>query len=174
MSSAFISSFQSPVGVDDLRERYVAGMSNIDILLADRDEGWTVWTVPKDARTGDRVYFMCAKTSRKHIRDALREAKALGDVELIRFAEEQKEKYDRCAGKILAAGVVVGRPYQSSSEWKHQYWRSPWYARIEQLEFLDRPVDITEFRDFIFVSRTGAITRLDGEQEGRLLRLIRP
>ncbi|MDI9469165.1 MAG: hypothetical protein QM296_03055 [Bacillota bacterium] len=174
MSGSFISNFQSPVGIDDLIERYQAGMSNIDILYADLDEGWTEWTVPRDAQIGDRVFFMCAKTSKDHIHSALKKAKKLGDADLIRFAEGQKEKYDRSAGKILAMGIVAGWPYQSSSEWNHQYWRSPWYARIEQMEFLARPVDIAEFRDFINISRTGAITRLNKEQESKLLRLIRP
>jgi hypothetical protein len=100
------------------------------------------------------------------------EAKRLGNRDLILFAEEQKEKYYRCHGKILAIGKVVDQPRQDVSEFEYQYWRSPWYARIEQIEILEKPVDISDFRDFITVSRTGAITKLTVEQEEKLLQLI--
>jgi hypothetical protein len=115
---------------------------------------------------------MCAKTSKDHIRAGVNEAKRLGNRDLILFAEEQKEKYYRCHGKILAIGKVVDQPRQDVSEFEYQYWRSPWYARIEQIEILEKPVDISDFRDFITVSRTGAITKLTVEQEEKLLQLI--
>lgn len=169
---SFITNFQSPVGIDDLVERFEVGQSNIDILFASAIDGWTEWTVAKDAEIGDTVFFMCAKTSKDHIRAGVNEAKRLGNRDLILFAEEQKEKYYRYHGKILAIGKVVDQPRQDVSEFEYQYWRSPWYARIEQIEILEKPVDISDFRDFITVSRTGAITKLTVEQEEKLLQLI--
>ncbi len=170
--SSFITNFQSPVGIEDLSERFEAGKSNIDILLESQNKGWTEWTVAKDAKVGDTVFFMCAKTSRDHIRSCVKEAKASGNIGLLNFAEEQKSKYYQYAGKILAFGIVVEKPRPSFVEWEYQYWKSPWYARIEQIEFLVNPIDIAEFRNFITVSRTGAITKLDEEQEMQLLQLI--
>ena len=46
---SFITNFQSPVGIDDLVERFEVGQSNIDILFASAIDGWTEWTVAKDA-----------------------------------------------------------------------------------------------------------------------------
>ena len=56
--------------------------------------------------------------------------------------------------------------------WEAPYWRSPWYARIDNIHVLDAPVSIDQFRDFIKVSRTGAITKLTPKQEALLQNLV--
>lgn len=117
---------------------------------------------------------MCAKTSIDHMRKIRKSIKEnYRDKELILFTEEQFEKYKKYAGKIIAHGKVSSEPFNAASGYNKQYWRSLWYASIEEIEFLNKPIDISEFRDFIFVSRTGAITKLTREQEIKLNNLIK-
>jgi hypothetical protein len=68
---------------------------------------------------------------------------------------------------------LKGEPFASDAGWAHAHWKSPWYATIADFRFLASPVDISEFRDFVKVSRTGAITRLSGDQAAALAELVR-
>lgn len=51
-------------------------------------------------------------------------------------------------------------------------WRSPWYGNVQQRILLDHPISIDAFRDFIYISRTGAITELSEDQWMELRRRI--
>lgn len=51
------------------------------------------------------------------------------------------------------------------------HWRSVYYAPIDDISMIEPPINISEFRDFIKISRTGAITKLDEGQEKKLLSL---
>lgn len=85
------------------------------------------------------------------------------------FAEEERALYRRYAGTIVAVGVVEEKPFPSNdSGYASPAWRNPWYARIRDVQLLADPVSIDKFRDFIKVSRTGSITRLDERQESLL------
>ncbi len=173
--SAFITNFQSPVELDDLIDRYrFDGRTNIDILLEDSDKDrFTEWTVPKDAQVGDIALFMCAKSSKDHMGHVLKLAKMDGDPGLIAFAERQRDTYKKYAGNILAIGFVDEEPYQLiDSGYRYQYWRSPWYAKIRDIRILSNMVNISEYRDFIKISRTGAITKLSYQQWSQLKDLI--
>lgn len=169
---AFITNFQSPVELEDLIDRYEKdGLTNIDYLLENRYS--TEWTVSRYACAGDIALFMCAKTSKEHMGHVCAEARRCGDEELLEFAEQERELYRRYAGQIVAVGVVKSKPFQlENSGYTYQYWRSPWYARIDGLELLNNTVNISEFRDFITVSRTGAITTLTDEQWGQIKSII--
>ena len=171
---AFITNFQSPIEIDDLEERfYLDGMTNLDKILSCRfneDDG--CWTVPYDAQVDDVVLYMCAKTSKDHMGHICAEIKRNGPKELLGYAEKQRAKYKEYAGKILAIGTVSGMPYQTESGYKHQYWKSRWYAEIKAVNLLDYPVDISEFRGYIKISRTGAITKLSSNQWSQLKQQI--
>ena len=77
------------------------------------------------------------------------------------------------AGCIVAFGRVAKELFQTEAPgWDAPYWRSPWYAEIDHILLLDMPIHISQFRDFITVSQTGAITRLNTEQWAKLRTLI--
>lgn len=65
---AFITNFQSPVELDDLKDRLdCGGITNLDMILHPEKFSPIEWTVDKEAKIGDVVVFMCAKTSVNHI-----------------------------------------------------------------------------------------------------------
>lgn len=174
IAMAFITNFQSPVELDDLIDRYMTdGLTNIDHLFFDAEDEME-WTVDKDAKVGDTVFFMCAKTSVNHMGHVRAQAYETNDHEIIDYAEKEYGLYRKYAGHIVAVGKIGKEPFQSDdSGYAFHYWRSPWYAQIHDLKILDNPVYIGKFRDFITVSRTGAITKLDDEQVAKLTELIK-
>lgn len=173
---AFITNFQSPVKLDDLIDRFErGGVTNLDMILDREQDACIKWTVDKNATVGDTVYFMCAKSSADHMRHLcalLRKAKD-ADEGLLAYAKAQHKQYQEKAGQIIAVGRVADAPFSTfDSGWNSPYWRSPWYARIDDIRILDRSVSIEEFHEVIHVSRTGAITRLTNEQNEFLHKLI--
>lgn len=142
------------------------------MLLAYKKYTPLEWTVDKNAVIGDTVFFMCAKTSKDHMGHVCVQAKEESD-EILRFAEKEKTLYKKYAGQIITMGKVATKPFQTEdSGWSAHYWKSPWYAEINEIILLDTPVDISQFREFINVSRTGAITTLNDEQYKQLLLLV--
>ena len=171
---AFITNFQSPKELDELVERYHTPLqlTNLDMILAAGSELGD-WTVDRDALAGDRVYFMCAKTSVNHMGHVCAEARRHAGSDIVEYAEAKRQLYRKFAGKIVGVGKLSGQPYRAlDSGWAHAGWKSPWYANIADFRFLPSPVDIADFRHFITISRTGAITRLDAEQDDCLRALI--
>ena len=170
-----ITNFQSPKEIEDLKDRlyYRDGYTSLEILLTDATlSGKTEWTVDRDCQVGDTVLFMCAKTAKDHIAHVCAEAKRFNDDMLIKFAEEEREIYNKYAGKILAIGVLEGIPFQDVSEFPYQGWKSPWYGKVGDLRLLEHPISIDEFRDFIKISRTGSITKLTSEKWEHLAQII--
>lgn len=170
-----ITNFQPPKEIDDLIDRLYNsnGYTNLEILLTDATyTGETEWTVDKDCKVGDTVLFMCAKTAKDHIGHVCAEAKRINDEEIINFAEEEREKYNKVSGYLLAIGVLEEPPFQSTSEFPYQGWQSPWYGKVGDLKLFDSPISIDSFRDFIKISRTGSITKLTNEQWIQLKQVI--
>ena len=171
---SFITNFQAPVELEELVERFnIDRQTNLDKLIHDIPTA-TEWTVAKDAQIGDTVFFLCAKTAVDHMGHVRKQAVKDGNRNLVEFAEAQYAMYRKYAGKILAIGTVAETPFQSDdSGYQYAHWRSPWYAVINNMILLKNPISIDSFRDFIKVSRTGAITKLNREQERQLLQIIR-
>lgn len=173
---AFITNFQSPVELDDLADRYSRGqVTNLEILKNHEKYAPIEWTVDKDAAIGDTVYFMCAKASVDHIGHLCAVLRRMDETDenLLDFAETLRKRYKSAAGHIIAVGRMAEQPFQTmDAGWEAPYWRSPWYARIDNIHVLDAPVSIDQFRDFIKVSRTGAITKLTPKQEALLQNLV--
>lgn len=167
--SAMIINFQSPVTIEDLIDRYERDrMTNIDHILI-FENTLREWTIDKNSQVGDIVFFMCAKTSKDHMGHLCVEARRLGLSRIIMFAEMERELYKKYAGNIVAIGVVEGAPFQDENAgYTFPYWRSPWYAKIGGFQLLNTPIHISEYRDYITVSRTGSLTRLNVEQEEKL------
>ena len=152
---AFSTNFQSPVELEDLIDRYETDqMTNIDHFFS---EATTLdWTVKKDAQIHDIVVFMCAKTSKDHMGHVCAQCKAIGNQELLIYAEQERQLYQTF-----------------DSGYQYSYWKSPWYAKISNITRLKNPLPINEFRDFIYISRTGAITNLTRDQYRQLFKLLK-
>ena len=170
---AIITNFQSPFEYEELVERYeTPGQeTNLDYILQSESD-LADWTVDKNCEPGDTVFFMCAKTSKDHMGHVCAEARRHGNPDIIAYAEKERALYREYAGKILAMGKVAHYPEQLDPGWEHTRWRSPWFSDFVGFHLSETPVSIDEFRSFITISRTGAITRLDASQENQLLELI--
>ena len=170
---AIITTFQSPFTFEELVERYETPghPTNLDFILQGESD-FGEWTVDKDCKPGDTVFFRCATTSADHMRRRYTEARRHGDPGLIEYAEKERALYRQYAGKILAIGEIAEPPVQMDSEWEHTHWRSRWYADIADYQLLEAPVAFEDYRDFVKICTTGAITKLDTSQENRLLQLV--
>lgn len=171
--SAYIINFQAPKEFEDLEDRYYRDrMTNIDHIFSWHDT-LGEWTVDKDSTIGDEVFFMRAVTSVQHMAHLCKIAKETKDTDFIQFTEQERALYRKYAGTIVARGVISDYPFQTeTSGYAFPAWRSPWYARIGQSQVLQKPIHISQFRDFIKVSRTGSITKLTLEQQSALKKLV--
>ncbi len=171
---AIIVNFQSPVELCDLIDRFERdGLTNIDHIL-NFENTLKEWTVDKNCAPGDVVFFMCAKTSKDHMGHVCSEARKYGDEFILSFAEEKRELYKKYAGNIIAVGFIESNPFQTDdSGYEYSLWRNTWYAKICNFQLLNQLVSISEFRDYITVSRTGSITKLTNEQKQKLWNQIK-
>lgn len=93
-------------------------------------------------------------------------------LEWLDIASKLHQKY---GGKIFAVGEVIESSYYAPTEQEDTdliHWRSSIYADI-RFQVLQKPIDISEFNDFITVSRRGAITPVFGDAFLRLKNIIR-
>ena len=140
------------------------------------------WTAPKWCREDDIVFFMFAARAKSNLSRArnqyLREYRE-------RFGEEDRRAIDetfdylfglhkQLGGKIFAIGRVSGASFfQRDVEYgRDVHWKSTIYAPISDIYQLKRPVDISEFREFLTISRVGTITPVMGSAFRQLKELI--
>lgn len=178
MTFAFITNIAFPKSLEEVLS-YVDEVGRFDVeeILA---ENSTEWTAPKDAFKGETVFFMHSKTSIDTIRRLKRQLHSEGfearpdTYDIIAEALDYGEElYERIGGCIFAKGVVDGDIIvDESARSNGLHWSSIYYAPISDIEVFDEPVHISQFREFIFISRTGAITKLDDAQTERLLKLV--
>lgn len=170
---AFLNNISFPKSLDEL-ELFANGFNVEEILTVTETE----WTAPKWAVEGDIVFFFHAKTAIQWIRKLetkLKRAKAFLSVEKVQTLESALKRarllYKSYGGKIFAIGQVSDRPvYDNQNIDRH--WNSKFYAEINQICVLQRPIDIAEFSDFLMVSRQSAITPVVGDDFERLKALI--
>ena len=83
------------------------------------------------------------------------------------------DNYKKYGSKIFAIGRVV-KPtiYYDSYGSELLHWKGKIYAPIGDLVVLENPVDISEFNDFIFISRQSAITGIFGKEFSNLKEII--
>lgn len=178
MSSAFITNIAFPKSLEEV-SFFVNEVGHYDVeeILAETN---TEWTAPKDAYNGELVFFMHSKTSIDTIRRLKRQLQSSQPdlspdfYDALAEALDRGEKlYERIGGCIFAKGVVDGDIIVDEYARKSGlHWSSIYYAPISGIEVFDNPVHISQFRDFIFISRTGAITKLNDEQTEKLLELV--
>lgn len=164
---AFISNISFPRTIDELKFFVKdVGRFNVEEILMFSE---TEWTAPKWAVKGDIVFFFHAKTAIQRIRhlkiilkDNQKSLKDDYDI-LIDGLERAEKLYNQYGGKIFAVGRILDKPhydYQEGDEIYH--WKTRIYAPIGDIKTLQNPVDISEFSDFIRISRQSAITPVLG------------
>lgn len=177
MESAFITNIPFPKSLDEVLYFIdVRGRFDVEEVLG---ASYVEWTASKDAHIGECVFFMHSKTSIDTIRSLKKRCKEMeADIDpdtnkVLTEALDRAEKLWRSFGRcIFARGKVCGEIIVDNvAREDGLHWRSVYYAPIDDISFIEPPINISEFRDFIKISRTGAITKLDEVQEGKLLAL---
>lgn len=140
------------------------------------------WTAPKWCREDDIVFFMFAAGANKNlsrVRTQYRQTyKELCDEETQKVVEEAFEYlhdlHRKYGGKIFAIGRVSGASFYEDdiNDGREVHWKSNIYAPISDIFQLERPVDISEFREFLTISRVGTITPVMGSVFQQLKALI--
>ncbi len=171
-------------------QSYVSNMSTVDSLEElEYYEGITLpenlmgsseneWTAPKWAKAGDVVFFMHTKTARSRL-TALRSELNLkkntmsqADYNsLMAYIDHALDIHSRYGGKIFAVGRVSGAPeYVQPDSFTDGlfHWKSRNYSEIDNIKVLDKPIDISEFREYIYISRGGSVTPLFDNEFDRL------
>ena len=163
---AFLNNISFPKSLDEL-EFFADGFNVEEILTVSETE----WTAPKWAVEGDIVFFFHAKTAIQWIRKLetkLKSEKTFLPAEKAQKLESALNRarrlYKKYGGKIFAVGRVSGRPvYDSQDDDEIYHWNSKFYAKIDEIFVLRQPIDISEFSDFLMVSRQSAITPVVGD-----------
>lgn len=149
---------------------------------------WAEWTTPKWAVPGDIVLFFHAKTAIQQISRLETELKDLKQVSKTKKCVLEgalgraRNLYKMYGGKIFAIGKIAEKPFydahpfMSEEEEREQNIKFRTnrriFAKVDEIFLLENPVDISEFSDFIFVSRQSAITPVVGNDFERLKALI--
>ena len=135
------------------------GRTNIDVLLDDVNAHEIVWTVPSNSDAGDIVVFACARTAKDHMAHVCVQVRSEGKSELLRFAEEQRAKYNKYSGRIIGAGVIEETPRPDDAFGQRAY-----SAKISRIRLLNKPIDLSEFKGDIKLSTFSAHTKLNHQQ----------
>ncbi|MBQ7681043.1 MAG: hypothetical protein IJT31_02370 [Oscillibacter sp.] len=182
---AVINNISFPKSLEELLLfQKVHGHYNVEDILGcaeagNEDDNYTEWTMPRWCKSGDIVFFMHAKTANAIISRLERELRKSSasdyDDGLMSFLQRGAELYQKYGGKIFAIGKVCGDAFcyddEEDSDFEY-HWKSRIYAPIDSLYCLEYPIDISEFNDFIYVSRQSAITPVFGKEFEALKALI--
>lgn len=167
---SFVANFQSPFDLDEfewhLREGFPTNLGCI--FEPGPGEPLGMWTVPKWAKVGDRVFFMCAATTTQHMAHVCKQAKESGRKDLIESASRERELYVRFASRILAVGRVAATPIPP----KNAGSQAMWWAPIRDFVVLNVPIEPEVWKPVFKVSRTGSITKLSDDQAAALEELV--
>lgn len=171
--NAFITKFNSPHTFEELQELFENdGCTSLEALIEDSDSGYTEWSVHKNAKKDDTVFFCCGPDSIKYMNIIYAQAEMTGNTELIEYANKVRELHERYAGKIVATGFVAYEPYTLEPFLEHQHWSNPWYAQIGGVQMLENPIPLADIeKDVVLQPHT--VTMLSGEQERKLHEHIR-
>ena len=171
---AVINNISFPKSVAELRHfAYEVGRFDVEDILHNSE---TEWTMPKWAMPNDIVFFFHAKTAIDIIRRLeieIEREKPEDGVILLYWLQRARALYGEFGGKIYAVGRVLHRPfYDDFADNEGLHWKGKIYAAIGDICVLENPIDISEFSDFIFVSRQSAITAVLGEDFEKLKKVI--
>jgi len=176
--NAHINNISFPKTIEQLEGFiYEHGCYNVEDVINEAVDGYTIWTVPRSSVVGDIVLYFHAKTAIQWIRKLETATKTLNpamhDKELLfEWLQRARVLYSMYGGKIFAIGRVSSRPERENDE-NSYHWSGRVYADIKDLYLLETPIDISEFNSFILVSRQSAITPLPSKEFEELKSLIK-
>jgi hypothetical protein len=177
--NAHINNISFPKTIEQLEDFiYEHGCYNVEDVINEAVDGYTIWTVPRSSVVGDIVLYFHAKTAIQWIRKLETATRALDPTMhdqklLVEWLQRARELYSLYGGKIFAIGRIGSRPEKEEElEFQH-HWSSRVYADVKDLYLLETPIDISEFNSFILVSRQSAITPLPSKEFEKLKALIK-
>ena len=176
--NAHINNISFPKTIGQLEDFiYEHGCYNVEDVINEAVDGYTIWTVPRSSVVGDIVLYFHAKTAIQWIRKLETATKTLDPTMhdqklLVEWLQRARELYSLYGGKIFAIGRIGSRPEKEELEFQY-HWSSRVYADVKDLYLLETPIDISEFNSFILVSRQSAITPLPSKEFEKLKALIK-
>lgn len=176
--NAHINNISFPKTIEQLESFiYDHGCYNIEDVINEAPDGYTIWTVPRSSIIGDIVLYYHAKTAIQWIRKLETATESLDSTMydkklLFEWLQRARSLYSLYGGKIFAIGRVSSRPEREDDE-NPYHWSGRVYADVKDLFLLERPIDISEFNSFIMVSRQSAITHLPSKEFEKLKSLIK-
>lgn len=177
--NAHINNISFPKTIEQLEAFiYEQGCYNVEDVINEATDGYTVWTVPRNSVVGDVVLYFHAKTAIQWIRKLETATKTLDseihdkDI-LFEWLQRARKLYSMCGGKIFAIGRVGSRPEREEDLTFEHHWSGRIYADVKDLYLLETPIDISEFNSFILVSRQSSITPLPAKEFEELKALIK-
>lgn len=176
--NAHINNISFPKSIEQLEVFiYEHGCYNVEDVIAEASDGYTIWTVPRSSVVGDIVLYYHAKTAIQWIRKLETATKTLNPQKhdkklLVKWLQRARALYSLYGGKIFAIGRVSSRPEREDGE-NIYHWSGRIYADIKDLYLLETPIDISEFNSFILVSRQSAITPLPSKEFEKLKSLVK-
>lgn len=173
---AYITNISVPKTLKELYVHFLDGNS-AQGLINDISYGNTCWTAPKWVKRGDIVLFMHAKYANQPLtamRTKLQTLKMPGwkKKKLNNAIADQLKFHKQYGGKIYAIGRIIGKPYDVNEQIDDLHFQTRTYCDIDRLFLLQNPIDLSEFNDFIKISRLSATTPVYGESYDRLKELI--
>ena len=174
---AFINNISVPKSLDELQTFFMGGNHAQGLIRETLESGTTCWTTPRWAKRGDIVLFMHAKYAKTYLtklRSEVRFRYSPTSIEAIEFENaiaEQLAFHKQYGGKIYAVGRINGKPFVEDVD-PLMHSKSRVYCDIDQLFLLDRPIDISEFNEFIKINRLSGVTPVFGSAYGRLKNMI--
>lgn len=183
---AFVTSIAFPNTIEELKMIVESNNEEFDVekILNVKETDYYIdgWTTPRWAKKGDIAFFMHTSTAISKITkliSSLKENKKYyrekDYVSYMKALERGKKLYQQVGGKIFAMGIVDSMPYIDDSRPKFdeiKHWKSRIYANISDVVVFENPIDISEFRDFLSISRGGTITCVFGEVFNKLREVI--
>lgn len=176
--NAHINNISFPKTIEQLEDFiYEHGCYNVEDVINEAVDGYTIWTVPRSSVVGDIVLYFHAKTAIQWIRKLETAVKTLSPAMhdktlLFEWLQRARVLYSMYGGKIFAIGRVSSRP-EREDDVNPYHWSGRIYADIKDLYLLETPIDISEFNSFILVSRQSAITPLPSKEFEELKSLIK-
>lgn len=174
----FVNNISFPKSLEELWKTYIQEHEQFnieDILYEDA----VAWTCPRWAKVGDIVFFMHFKTARSIITKLISELKqnkkcySNGQyTEMMDWLHRGLDLHNKYGGKIFAVGVVDGLPRYEGDDDRIRHWSSNIYCDIINVTVFSHPIDINDFRDFIYISRCSGITPVFGDSFSKVCDLI--
>lgn len=169
---SYVSNMSAPNSLEELF--YEEGLTLPENLLSGPENEWTA---PRWAKAGDVVFFMHSKTAistitklRTELLRHQNEFETKQFDQLKGYLDHAREVHRQYGGKIFAVGRVCGGPeYAEAEEFDSIFhWKSRCYAKVDNIQALAEPIDIAQFRDYIYISRGSSVTPLFDQEFDRL------